>query len=234
MPKDGHDAQAQAGGVAAHQVGGLEQQLGFYHAQLVQQLSSQPGSVGGRRGREDGQISSQTPSGPTWGGRARGAGWRNGCVWGEPRGGEQEARHPSHQGKVQTAPILKFGPSTWEWLSRTSRQKKRSLRSLPAAAFCLCPSVLGDSEGLWVSISAQRWASNRTSQPISARDKLSFSPEQAQGGTLALAKGVGVGSPVLPTHLDGKVDEPADVERILHQVEDELDVLHQRQVVGHP
>lgn len=36
------------------------------------------------------------------------------------------------------------------------------------------------------------------------------------------------------THLDGEVDEAADVEGVLHQVEDELDVLHQGQVVGHP
>lgn len=35
-------------------------------------------------------------------------------------------------------------------------------------------------------------------------------------------------------HLNGKVYEATDVERVLHEVEDELDVLDQGQVVGHP
>lgn len=39
-------------------------------------------------------------------------------------------------------------------------------------------------------------------------------------------------SPRLP-HLNGEVDEAADAEGVLHEVEDELHVLHQRQVVGH-
>lgn len=37
-PQHGHDAQAQAGGVAAHQTGRLEQQLGFHQTQLIQKL----------------------------------------------------------------------------------------------------------------------------------------------------------------------------------------------------
>lgn len=39
VPQDGHDAQAQAGRVAAHQVRGLEQQLGLHYAQFVQKLA---------------------------------------------------------------------------------------------------------------------------------------------------------------------------------------------------
>lgn len=34
-------------------------------------------------------------------------------------------------------------------------------------------------------------------------------------------------------NLNGKVNEAADVEGILHEVEDELNVLDQRKVVGH-
>lgn len=36
-----------------------------------------------------------------------------------------------------------------------------------------------------------------------------------------------------PPHLNGKVDEAADAEGVLHEVEDELHVLHQRQVIRH-
>lgn len=35
VPQDSHDAQTQAGGVAAHQIRGLEEQLGLNHAQFV-------------------------------------------------------------------------------------------------------------------------------------------------------------------------------------------------------
>lgn len=35
-------------------------------------------------------------------------------------------------------------------------------------------------------------------------------------------------------NLDGEVYEATNVERVLHEVEDELDVLDQRQVIGHP
>lgn len=35
-------------------------------------------------------------------------------------------------------------------------------------------------------------------------------------------------------HLNGKVYEATDVKGVLHEVEDELDVLDQGQVVGHP
>lgn len=44
-PQHGHDAQTQAGGVAAHQAGRLEQQLGLHQAQLVQQLQDSTRSV---------------------------------------------------------------------------------------------------------------------------------------------------------------------------------------------
>lgn len=40
VPQHGHDAQAQAGGVAAHQIRGLQQQLCLHHTQLIQQLDS--------------------------------------------------------------------------------------------------------------------------------------------------------------------------------------------------
>lgn len=39
VPQDGHDTQAQAGSVAAHQIRGLEEQLGLDHAQFVQELA---------------------------------------------------------------------------------------------------------------------------------------------------------------------------------------------------
>lgn len=39
VAQDGHDAQAQAGRVAAHEVRGLEQQLGLHYAQFVQKLA---------------------------------------------------------------------------------------------------------------------------------------------------------------------------------------------------
>lgn len=41
--------------------------------------------------------------------------------------------------------------------------------------------------------------------------------------------------PSLPQrpHLNGKVDEATDAQRIFHEVEDELHMLHQRQVVRH-
>lgn len=35
-------------------------------------------------------------------------------------------------------------------------------------------------------------------------------------------------------HLNGKVNEATDVKGVLHEVKDELDVLDQGQVVGHP
>lgn len=37
-PQHGHNAQAQAGGVAPDQTGRLQQQLGFHQAQLIQKL----------------------------------------------------------------------------------------------------------------------------------------------------------------------------------------------------
>lgn len=40
-PQHSDDAQTQAGGIATHQAGGLEQQLGFHQAQLVQKLPKQ-------------------------------------------------------------------------------------------------------------------------------------------------------------------------------------------------
>lgn len=39
VSQDSHDAQAQAGSVAAHQIGGFEKQLGLDHTQFIQQLA---------------------------------------------------------------------------------------------------------------------------------------------------------------------------------------------------
>lgn len=39
VPQDGHDTQAQAGRVAAHQIRGFEKQLGLHYAQFIQQLN---------------------------------------------------------------------------------------------------------------------------------------------------------------------------------------------------
>lgn len=39
VPQDSHNAQAQAGSVAAHQIRGFEQQLGLNYAQFIQQLA---------------------------------------------------------------------------------------------------------------------------------------------------------------------------------------------------
>lgn len=38
VPQHSHDAQAQAGGVAANKVGGFQQQFCLHHAQFIQQL----------------------------------------------------------------------------------------------------------------------------------------------------------------------------------------------------
>lgn len=37
-PQHSYDTQTQAGGVAAHQAGGLQQQLGFHQTQLIHKL----------------------------------------------------------------------------------------------------------------------------------------------------------------------------------------------------
>lgn len=39
-PQHCHDTQTQAGGVAAHQAGRLQQQLGFHQTQLIQKLQN--------------------------------------------------------------------------------------------------------------------------------------------------------------------------------------------------
>jgi hypothetical protein len=39
VPQDSHNAQAQAGSVATHQIRGFEKQLSLNHTQLIQQLS---------------------------------------------------------------------------------------------------------------------------------------------------------------------------------------------------
>lgn len=38
VPQHSHDAQAQAGGIAANKVGGFQQQFCLHHAQFIQQL----------------------------------------------------------------------------------------------------------------------------------------------------------------------------------------------------
>lgn len=40
-PQHSYDAQTQAGGVAAHQAGRLQQQLGFHQTQLIEELQKQ-------------------------------------------------------------------------------------------------------------------------------------------------------------------------------------------------
>lgn len=39
VPQDSHNAQAQAGSVAAHQIRGFEKQLSLNHTQFIQQLA---------------------------------------------------------------------------------------------------------------------------------------------------------------------------------------------------
>lgn len=63
-PQHGYDAQTQAGGVAAHQAGRLQQQLGFHQTQLVQELQNKLGqrsSVQTARVENSGSIQPTVP-----------------------------------------------------------------------------------------------------------------------------------------------------------------------------
>ena len=51
-PQHGHDAQTQPGGVAPHQGGGLQQQLGLHQAELVQELEEWGTSGSGKDARK--------------------------------------------------------------------------------------------------------------------------------------------------------------------------------------
>lgn len=184
MPQDGHNTQAQAGGVTAHQVRGLEQQLGLHHAQLVQQLSSHPGSAGGGRGLGKMQINSQPPA-PLGVARLKGRVWGNVVLGGSQDEATRSCcspRHPSHQVWLRHLTLL-----SWEGRELLHFTAKE----LESASYVVCiflahtacswvlfmPFCAWGFKGPLVRISAWHRASNMTWQPISATGKLGSSAQ---------------------------------------------------------